>query len=51
MECIKCSGRCVKNGKLKSGKQQYKCKECGKQFVENAKKKYITQEEWNLVDS
>lgn len=50
MECIKCNGGCVKNGKLKSEKQQYKCKECNKQFVENAQKKYISQEEWSLVD-
>lgn len=50
MECIKCNGRCVKNGKLKSRKQQHICKECGKQFTENAEKKYISQEEWELVD-
>ena len=50
MECIKCNGKCVKNGKLKSGKQQYKCKECGKQFTENAEKKYISHGEWEVVE-
>jgi len=47
MECIKCNGICVKNGKLKSGN---KCKECGKQFTENAQKKYISEGEWELLD-
>jgi transposase-like protein len=50
MECIKCNCRCVRNGKLKRGKQQYICKGCGKQFTENAEKKYISQGEWELVD-
>ena len=50
MECIKCNGKCVKNGKSENGKQRHKCKECGKQFTENAEKKYISQGEWELVD-
>jgi insertion element IS1 protein InsB len=30
LNCQYCSGRCVKNGRSKSGKQRYVCRECGK---------------------
>ncbi len=39
-----------KNGKIHNEKQHYKCKNCGRQFIENPTKKYITQETKNLID-
>jgi transposase-like protein len=34
MECMLCAGKCVKNGKTKELTQRYKCKQCGKTFME-----------------
>ncbi len=34
MECKLCAGKCVKNGKTKEHTQRYKCKHCGKTFME-----------------
>jgi insertion element IS1 protein InsB len=34
MECKLCAGKCVKNGKTKELTQRYKCKQCGKTFME-----------------
>ena len=49
--CPRCeSKKIVKNGFIHNGKQNYKCRECGRQFVENPTKKYISQETWELVD-
>ena len=50
--CPQCEGtHLVKNGKSHStGKQSYKCKDCGRQFVEQATKKYISKEQWEQVD-
>jgi len=31
-------------------KQKFKCKQCGKQFIENSTKKKISQETKNLID-
>ncbi len=40
----------VKNGKIHNGKQRFRCKDCGRQFVENPTKKVITTEQWEMVD-
>ena len=50
--CPKCKAtHIVKNGKTHStGKQNYKCRECGRQFVEQPQKKYISQETWAQID-
>ena len=40
----------VKYGKTRSGSQNYKCCECGRRFVEQPSKKYISQETWEQVD-
>jgi insertion element IS1 protein InsB len=39
MECKLCAGKCVKNGKTKKLIQRYKCKQCGKTFME----KYVNK--------
>lgn len=40
-ECTSCgSTNIVKNGKNRYGKQQFKCKDCGKQAVLNPSEKY-----------
>ncbi len=49
--CPKCqSNKISKNGKIHNKKQNYKCQNCGRQFIENPTKKYITQETRNLID-
>jgi len=43
--CPDCqSKRIVKNGSIHNKKQKYKCKDCGRQFVENPTKKPIAEE-------
>jgi insertion element IS1 protein InsB len=39
MECMLCTGKCVKNDKTKEQTQRYKCKQCGKTFME----KYVNK--------
>ena len=34
----------IKNGKIHNGKPRYKCKNCGRQFVENPQNRRITPE-------
>jgi transposase-like protein len=41
----------VKYGKTRLGTQNYKCRECGRRFVEQFQKKYISQETWAQIDS
>ena len=51
MDCPKCgSQNIVKNGSIHTGKPKFKCKDCGRQFVENPTKKVISQQQWDLVD-
>ncbi len=51
LNCPKCqSKRISKNGKIHNGKQNYKCSDCGRQFVEHPTKKYITEETKQLID-
>ena len=35
MRCKYCENTCVKNGFHTNGKQRYKCKACGKKFIDN----------------
>ena len=49
--CPSCdSNQIVKNGKIHNGKQNYKCRDCGRQFVKNPKNKIITQNTKDLID-
>lgn len=42
--CPNCgSDQVVKNGHIHNGKQNHKCKNCGRQFVENSEKKQIAK--------
>jgi len=51
MNCPTCeSPDYFKNGSIHNGKQKYKCKNCGRQFVENPQKKVIPKETWDIVD-
>ncbi len=44
------SKQIVKNGKIHNGKQNHKCRDCGRQFVQNPENKVIKQETKNLID-
>ena len=49
--CPSCASKqIVKNGKIHNGKQNHKCRDCGRQFVQDPKKKVINQETKNLID-
>lgn len=51
MNCPNCqSPEIIKNGSLTNGKPKYKCKSCGRQFVENPQKHPISQETKTLID-
>lgn len=51
LNCPQCqSNRISKNGKIHKVKQNYKCSECGRQFVNNPTKKYITEETKQIID-
>jgi len=51
LSCPNCeSTRISKNGKIHNRKQNYKCKDCGRQFIKNPTKKYITEETKLLID-
>jgi transposase-like protein len=40
----------VKNGKIHNGKQNFKCRECGRQFVQEPQNKIIDQATKRLID-
>ena len=40
----------VKNGNIHNGKQNHKCRECGRQFVADPQQKRVTQETKALID-
>jgi transposase-like protein len=40
----------VKNGKIYNGKQNYKCRDCGRQFVQDPQNKIIDRPTKNLID-
>lgn len=49
--CPDCtSGQTVKNGRTPNGKQNYRCTNCGGQFVEDPQNKIIGQETKKLID-
>jgi insertion element IS1 protein InsB len=49
--CPECgSGRFKKNGHIHNGKQNHQCKACGRQFVSDATKRVIDEEDRRLVE-
>lgn len=49
--CPACeSTHIVKNGKIHNGKQNFKCRECGRQFVQDPQNKIIDQATKTLID-
>lgn len=49
-KCPQCnSHHVVKNGHIHNSKQRFKCRECGRQFVENPTKIMITEETKALI--
>jgi transposase-like protein len=49
--CPDCgSSNIVKNGKIHNGKQNYKCKDCLRQFVEDPQNKLIDEATKHLID-
>jgi len=40
----------VKNGKIHNGKQNFKCRNCGRQFVQDPQNKTIDQATKDLID-
>jgi len=40
----------VKNGKIHNGKQNFKCRQCGRQFVQDPQNKIIDQATKTLID-
>lgn len=51
LRCVACEGKQVtKNGHIHNGKQRYRCKSCGRQFVSGATSKRIGNETKAQVD-
>lgn len=51
LTCPRCdSSQIVKNGFIHNGRQNFKCKDCSRQFVQHPKKKMIGQETRDLID-
>lgn len=49
--CPSCgSTNVVKNGKIHNGKQNHKCKDCSRQFVEDPRNKLIDDSTKRLID-
>lgn len=49
--CPRCSSdHVVKNGRIHTGKQNYRCRLCGRQFVLNPTKKVIDEETRARID-
>lgn len=44
------SSEVVKNGNIHNGKQNHKCRDCGRQFVAAPQQKRISQETKELID-
>lgn len=44
------SGQVVKNGRIQNGKQNHRCKTCGRQFVQNPQSKVISRETKKLIN-
>jgi transposase-like protein len=51
MQCPKCDSQyVVKNGHTHSGKQIFKCRDCGRQFVMNPRHQPISKSTRPLID-
>ena len=51
LTCPSCNSQnVVKNGRIHNGKQNHKCRACGRQFVKDPKQKRIDQSTRALVD-
>jgi transposase-like protein len=51
LRCVACSSKQVtKNGHIHNGKQRYRCKSCGRQYVYGATNKRISTETRQQVD-
>lgn len=51
LTCPRCqSTQVVKNGRIHNGRQNFKCKACSRQFVQNPTKKVIDPETRDLID-
>lgn len=51
LTCPRCQTTVVvKNGKIHNGRQNFKCKACSRQFVQNPTKKVISQDTRDLID-
>ena len=49
--CPTCtSAQIVKNGRIHTGKQRFKCRDCGRQFVEDPSNPPIAQSTRDLID-
>ena len=49
--CPHCSSeQIVRNGRIHNGKQNHRCKDCGRQFVRDPQNKIISQETKELID-
>lgn len=50
-KCPSCgSDNWVKNGSIHNGKQKYRCKDCGRQFVDNPQNAPIASDTKELID-
>ena len=50
--CPACdSTHVIKNGRIHNGKQNHKCKCCGRQFVEHPTNKIIDERSWQIIDA
>jgi transposase-like protein len=51
LACPACdSAHTVKNGKIHNGKQNFKCRDCGRQFVQDPQNKMIDEATKALID-
>jgi transposase-like protein len=51
MQCPKCDSQyVVKNGHTHTGKQNFKCRDCGRQFVMNPRHQPISKSTRELID-
>jgi transposase-like protein len=49
--CPSCtSKKVVKNGRIHNGKQNHKCNDCGRQFVQDPQNKVISEETKRWID-
>lgn len=49
--CPACSSnQVVRNGRIHNGKQNFKCRACGRQFVQDPQNKVIDQNTKDLID-